>query len=113
MILKEYKFGEITINDETYENDLYIVDGTIHPNWWRKEGHKLHLEDITEILSSNPHTLVIGTGFYGRMKLTDEVKEELDNIGCQLIAKKTKQAVEIFNDRSDRENIACAFHLTC
>ncbi|MBD3405263.1 MAG: hypothetical protein GF411_03890 [Candidatus Lokiarchaeota archaeon] len=113
MKIEDYEFGKVKINGKKYEDDLIIIDGTIYPKWWRKEGHNLHLEDLTEIFSRKPDTLIVGTGFYGRMKVSEEIEKELEQIGCKLIVKKTKDAAKIFNEISDDKTIALAIHLTC
>ena len=81
-------------------------------SWWRKEGHLLQLEDVLSIVEANPKLVVIGTGYYGCMNISEEVKTELKSRGIELIAANSPEAVKLFNQNSEPRKIG-AFHLTC
>ena len=74
MKIKAYDFGQITIDGNTFRNDLKIVGGSIVPDWWRIEGHRLLIADIQDILESKPEVLVVGTGYSGLMSVSEQVK---------------------------------------
>ncbi len=114
MIVNDYSFGRIVIEGKTYTRDVIVSRDWIKPNWWRKEGHSVCLEDIKEILDRNPEVVVFGTGAYGAVKVRDEVIEELKRRGVRVICEPTAKAVEIYN-RLLREgkNVVLAAHLTC
>lgn len=115
--VEEYRFGYMKIGGKQYRHDLIILpDGSIIDNWWRKEGHRLGLDDITEILRAKPEILVVGTGFYGVMEVSSEVKKALAERRVELIIQDTRKAVETYNktiSSESRRRIAAAFHLTC
>ncbi len=114
MRIEKYRFGKMVIDGKEFTKDLKILPPTIAENWWRREGHKLHLEDIQDILQYNPEVLVVGTGAYGFMKVLPEVEEELRRREIHLIAEKTSRAVEIFNQlHGEGKKVCAAFHLTC
>ncbi len=51
VIIEEYHFGKIKINGITYRNDIRISSsGRILPEWWRKKGHQVEIEDLEDIL---------------------------------------------------------------
>lgn len=85
----------------------------IYKNWWRKEGHKLHLDDLNWVLDKNPTVLIVGKGKYGVLSVTKEVKNELRSREIELIESKSDEACQIFNRRVDSEDLAIAIHLTC
>ncbi|HDD24034.1 MAG TPA: hypothetical protein ENF52_01190, partial [Chloroflexi bacterium] len=61
--IESYEFGRITIRGQTYTSDVLVFpDGQVQSNWWRAEGHRLRLEDLTELLSQRPDVIVVGTG---------------------------------------------------
>ncbi len=114
MRIESYRFGRMVVDGREYRKDLKILPPSVVENWWRKEGHKLHLEDIGDILEYAPEVLVVGTGAYGFMKVLSEVKEELSRRGIRLIAERTSRAVEAFNSLYEEGKRVCgAFHLTC
>jgi hypothetical protein len=114
MIIEEYHFGSMTIDERRYRNDLKIIKGEVVSSWWRKEGHSVELEDVDDILSAKPRVLVVGTGQPGRMEVTRSLRSALDEAGIQLIEEPTALAMHTFNRLQRRgENVAGAFHLTC
>ncbi len=113
-MIEAYSFGNMRIMGESHRNDLKIIENKIVGNWWRREGHALYPEDIDDILYSSVETLVVGTGAYGRMRITEDAAKAIEGRGIQLVAVPTKEAVSIFNSlHSQGKHVAGAFHLTC
>ncbi len=113
MDIQDYRFGRITIDGKTYTKDVLIHKGVRSP-WWRKEGHALHPEDLEDILRARPEALVIGTGYYGRMKVPQETLERLKASGIEVHQAPTSEAVRLFGELQKRyADIAAALHLTC
>jgi len=53
--IPHYSFGTMAIASEEIRGDLFIhPDGRIPKNWWRAEGHRLQLQDLTELLADRP-----------------------------------------------------------
>lgn len=116
MIIESYNFGHITVSKRDYTSDLKIIKGEVHPNWWRKEGHRLSFGDIEDIVEARPKVLVVGTGAYGVMVLEEGLTERLNSIGIEVLARPTQKAVQAFNDlfkKMGSRDVAGAFHLTC
>lgn len=112
-MIESYEFGSIKINGKVYNKDLIIFPNRIKENWWRKEGHRLHIEDIKEVIAEKPEVLIIGTGYYGYMEVLKEVIEKINSLGITLIIEKTKKACKIFNDFYKNKKTVAALHLTC
>ena len=114
-MIHSYKFGHITICQKSYVNDVIVFQNHVQSNWWRKEGHKLQLEDIQSVLNKNkPTDLVVGTGKFGIMKISRDVKHYLDLHNIRLYAEKTDKAVKIYNRLIlTGDKVLGAFHLTC
>lgn len=109
--IREYDFGTININGNVYENDVILLGKKVVPNWWRDKGHELKAEDLEQVKDFNPDLLIIGQGYYGRMSVPNDLKNELD---VDFESHKTKEAIEIYNDKvTSGKKIAGAFHLTC
>ncbi len=114
MRIEAYRFGKMVVEGREYTRDLKIFPERIVDNWWRKEGHKLFLQDIEDIISYSPEVLVVGTGAYGFMKVQEEVREKLRELGIGLVEERTYKAVEVFNEMMQEGKKVCgAFHLTC
>ncbi len=114
MKIEKYEFGKIIIDGKVFDKDLKILIDKIIPNWWRKEGHHLYLEDIKDLLEEEIEVLIVGTGYMGLMKVDSEVKEYCQKKGIALHVNRTGKAVKIFNELvQQKKKIAAAFHLTC
>jgi hypothetical protein len=113
-MIDSYSFGSMSVKGKTHSNDLKIIENQIVGNWWRKEGHALYSEDIDDILYSDVETLVVGTGAYGNMRVTAEVKDAVDSRGIEMLSAPTEEAASMFNSlRAQGKKVAGAFHLTC
>jgi len=113
-MIENYSFGQMLINGKKYNSDLIIFKDYIYDSWWRKEGHNLYIDDIKEIIDEKPDTLIIGTGYYGLMKVPEELIEHIKSSGIkQVIVKKTGDACNDYNKLCKKKIIVAAFHLTC
>lgn len=111
--IDDYQFGKITIAGKSYTKDLIILPARIIPAWWRKEGHLLHLEDLSGVLEAQPQLLVIGQGAHGQMRVASDVVQALAAAGIEWIALPTKIACQEYNKRAVNQRVAAALHLTC
>lgn len=114
MRIEKYEFGEIVIKGKRYIKDLIIFPEKIKENWWRKEGHRVRMEDLEEIIKYNPQFLIIGTGYSGMMEVPGALIEKIEKMGIKVIVKPTKEAVQLFNEYIEKnKKVVCALHLTC
>jgi hypothetical protein len=106
----------IVIKGKRYRGDVIVFRDKVLVGWFRREGHRLHIDDLKQVLSAEPQpeVLVVGTGYSGLMKVSHEVEEVLASRGIKVIDQPTKQACRTFNEllKSGRR-VAAAFHLTC
>lgn len=111
--IDKYRLGKMVIEGKEYKYDLIIDSKGVNTSWWRKEGHRLHLDDIKAILERQPDVLIIGTGHYGGMEVPEEVIEQINRMGIYLYVDRSQRAVEVYNSMLDYNNIIAAFHLSC
>lgn len=113
-MIETYSFGNIRINGKSYSSDVKIIGEKVVSNWWRKTGHVVDVDDVTDILNSDVEILVVGMGQPGLMKVSPALKSELKNRGIELIEKPTAEAYVEFNRlHAKGKKVAGAFHLTC
>ncbi len=113
MKIEGYNFGEIIVNGKAYRADIIIFPDKVKPDWWRKEGHSLCIEDLEDVLKEKPEVLIIGTGAYGAMRVPDETLRVLRERGIEVKVLPTKLACEEFNKLVDKKKVVAALHLTC
>lgn len=114
MTIDAYSFGRIRIDGKDYASDVLVFAGRVRDHWWRREGHSLCMEDLAEVLADPPALLVVGTGYYGRMRVPEETLAALRGLGVEVKACSTGDAVAELN-RLQREaaRVVGALHLTC
>ena len=112
-MIESYTFGRMEIKGRAYTSDLILFPDKINDSWWRETGHNLSLKDLEDVFQETPEVLVIGTGFYGIMKVKEEVKQAARSKGVTLIIEKTENAVQQYNEIASEKKTIGAFHLTC
>lgn len=110
--LEDYSFGRLVADGQEHSRDLIVLPDRIVPDWWRREGHSLALEDLDEVAGELPERLVLGCGAQGRLRPDPAVIEELGRRGVDVEALPTADAVRRYNEL-DPGRTAAALHLTC
>ena len=114
MEVESYSFGRIKIGGKEYTSDVIVGRNFLKTNWWRKEGHRVQLADIPDILEYEPEVVVFGTGANDRVSVDSEVVEKLRSMGCEVYAEPTARAVQIYNEMlKSGKKVLLAAHLTC
>jgi hypothetical protein len=108
----DYRFGHIVVDGEEYTDDVIILPKRVVPGWWRKDGHRLVLEDLDEVLGELPERLVVGAGAQRRMRPDPAAIDELGRRGVSVEVLETKRAVARYREL-DPASTAAALHLTC
>lgn len=112
MKLSGYRFGKVEVDGVPYTEDVQVLPDGVR-SWWRKEGHKVHPDDLRDALQAGAEVVIIGTGYFGRVEVTEEAKRALSERGVELMALKTGEAVEAFNEVSRKRRACALLHLTC
>ena len=112
--LTAYSFGLVKVDGRTMTRDLILVGDEIFSPWIRKEGHRLHIDDLKWALDRRPDVLIVGTGAFGALRVSSEVVDILGERGIELLSVKTEEAIAAYNHRIGRgDRVACGLHLTC
>jgi hypothetical protein len=111
-------FGSITIDGAAYLHDVLIrTDGTITKRKKKLSkrvygtSHTISLDEAQHIYEEGAEMLLIGTGQYNLVQLSDEASSFFDECGLPVDLKATPQAVEAWNKLP--ENAIGLFHVTC
>lgn len=112
-MIDSYGFGEIVVDGQRYTSDVIIYPDRVDSSWWRKEGHRLSIEDLEDIVKAKPETLIVGTGDAGAMNVPEETKDYLEARGIKLVAERSGEACQIYNEMFHSGKIIAALHLTC
>lgn len=102
------------IDGTEYRTDLIVFPDRVRPDWRRKQGHSLVMEDLDDVLEFGPEVLIVGKGDSGLMQIPASTEKALQERGIGLNAEKTGRAWQLFNEQIQKGKKAVgAFHLTC
>jgi len=109
-MIESYEFGKYIINGKPFEYDIKIIDGIVSK--WRD--HHMAKTDIVDLIEAKPELIIIGTGAYGVIKVSNKISEYIKCNNIRLLIHKTKEACEEYN-KAEKEGIkvAAIFHGTC
>ena len=113
--IEDYNPGHVVVDGVELDRDVIVLPGRVLPNWWRRDGHSLVLEDLEEVLDELPQHLIVGCGYAGRLEPSPAVIEALAERGVEVEALRTDQAVARFGELEAHNPaaVAAALHLTC
>ncbi len=112
------KFGEVTVGRKTYDRDIYIsVGGKVKKRDRRLakqlygSSHTIGPQELEKVCQGGPEVLFIGSGQSGRVELTAEARQFLEQraIQCEILT--TPKAAEAYNRSQQRK--ATLIHVTC
>lgn len=113
--IESYSPGRIVVDGVELNRDVIVLPNRVLPNWWRRDGHSLVIEDLEDVLDDLPERLIVGCGYSGRLQPDPSVLEALANRGVKVEALPTDEAVARFEELETRDPaaVAAALHLTC
>jgi len=116
--IDDTSFGSITINNEKYKHDVYItLDSKVEKRHKKlsKEiygtSHTISKDEVKYIYREGANALIIGTGQYGIVNLSDEAANFLSQKKCDVNLLPTPLAIKAWNTAEGR--VIGLFHVTC
>jgi len=121
MDIKTHHFGSITIDGVEYKKDIVVDQGKIFKRDKKiSKKYKDKFDGHTPLTGEenipwNCKTLVIGTGYYGSLPISDDFKKNAEKRGVELKIFKTPEAIDFLNklNKEDFKDINVILHLTC
>lgn len=114
----ETKFGSITVDGKIYHHDIIIkLNGKIEKrksNLSRAvygSSHIVSLDEAKEIYDKGACCLIVGSGQFGQLKLSEDAIRFFREQQCEIKIKPTPNAIEEWNTYS--EKVIGLFHVTC
>jgi hypothetical protein len=110
--IEDYSFGRVVVDGTEHSRDVIVLPQRVVGDWWRKDGHSLVIEDLSEVLDELPERLIVGCGADGRLHPHPSVIEALAQRDIEVEALPTAEAVRRYGE-SNPARTAAALHLTC
>ena len=112
------KFGSITIAGEVYRHDVVIrLDGRVKKRKKKLSkaiygtSHTISFDEARHVYQEGADHLILGTGQYGLVKLSDEASEFFERQGCRVTSLPTPEAIHVWNETQG--DLIGLFHVTC
>jgi len=111
-------FGSITIEGEFLENDILIrLDEQVKKRKKKLSkavygtSHMISLDEAKYIYEQGAKRLIIGTGQYDSVRLSDEAASYFQQRQCKVELFATPQAIQVWNE--SKGAVIGLFHVTC
>ena len=112
------EFGSITIDGEELEHDVIIrLKGKVKKREKKLSkaiygtSHIISLDEAKQVYQKGAELLIIGSGQYGNVTLSDEAKAYFERKKCQAKLLRTPDAITIWNKTEGA--LIGLFHITC
>lgn len=110
-------FGEIVVDGKRYDHDVVIENGRVRS---RDKGPSRSLKaqfghtplSSEESIPWSSPTLLIGSGYSGRLPITPELAEQAGEHDVKLVVIPTSRAVDLLNG-SEVSEMNAILHVTC
>lgn len=116
--INQTTFGSITIEKDTFEHDVIIrLNGQVKKRKKKLSkaiygtSHILSLAEAKHVYEKGVQRLIIGTGQYGNVKLSEEAADYFKRQQCQVDLLPTPEAIQVWNEAEGR--VISVFHVTC
>lgn len=116
--ISDTRFGSITVEGRTYENDIVInLGGEVikRKKKLSKEiygtSHKVSKEEAKFIFNKGAEMVIIGNGQHGVLELSEGAQEYFIKRNCKIRLLQTPDAITEWNKVSGR--VVAMFHITC
>ena len=116
--IDETAFGSIIIKGHTYEHDV-VIDLNSKVKKRKKKlskaiygtSHILSLDEAKHVVQEGAEKLIIGSGQYFKLKLSDEAADYAKAKKCHVTLLSTGEALEAWNKATGA--VIGLFHVTC
>jgi len=111
-------FGSITIRGQKIRHDVMLrLDGSVRKRKKKLSkrvygtSHTISLDEAKHLYEEGAELLVIGTGRFDSVRLSEEAQAHLEKHNCQTTLARTTEAIHIWNEAQGK--VIGLFHVTC
>ena len=116
--IDETEFGWIKIAGTSFDHDVLIRLSSQVKKRKKKlskaiygTSHTISLDEAKHVYEERAEQLIIGTGQYGLVELSDEAADYFERQGCQVKLLPTPKAIQAWNKAEGA--VIGLFHVTC
>jgi len=110
-------WGHMELEGNIQGKDFILYPGGAEPWDWNvsgtNHGNGIQVADMEKILEKGATKIILSRGMLGRLRVSGEVINLLEQAGVEYKILKTKKAIEEYNNCCENEPIGGLFHSTC
>jgi len=117
-VIQATSFGSITIDGQTFRHDVILrLDGAIKKRKKKLSkqvygtSHTISLDEAKHVYEEGAELLIIGTGKFDSVRLSEEAEAYLEKHGCRTELAPTSKAIKLWNEAQGP--VIGLFHVTC
>ena len=117
-IINDTSFGSIVVSHKIYDHDIVIrLDGSINKRKKKLSkavygtSHVVSEEEMANMYEPDAELIVVGSGQFERLSLSNEAKEFLKQQACGYEIMATPKAVDYWNSHDGK--FIGLYHVTC
>ena len=116
--VQDSTFGQITVDEDVYRHDILIrLSGKVKKRKKKLSkqvygtSHTISLDEARHVYEDGAELLVIGTGQYDLVRLSNEAQVYLEKHNCRTELAATPDAIGVWNKAKGK--VIGLFHVTC
>jgi hypothetical protein len=116
--IEDTSFGSITIDGREIMNDVILrLDGSVKKRKKKLSkrvygtSHTISLDEVKHVHEEGAELLIIGTGQYDLVRLSEEAQAYLEEHNCRTKLAATPDAIPLWNKAKGK--VVGLFHVTC
>lgn len=110
-------WGSMEIEGNIKGKDFFLYPGGAEPWDWNVSGtnHRggIQVADVEKILEKDATKIILSQGMLGRLRISKDVINLLEQSGIEYKILKTNKAMEEYNKWCEKELVGGLFHSTC
>ena len=112
----ELAWGRLEVEGSTFK-DAKLFPGGARAWDWNETGTRhepgIQPADVEELLERGTTAVVLSKGFYGRLGVTPEALQMLEDRGVAAHVRQTEEAIELYNELRETQKVGALIHSTC
>jgi hypothetical protein len=109
-------WGRLEVEGGTFK-DAKLFPGGARAWDWNETGtrHEPGIQpgDVEELLERGTTAVVLSKGFYGRLGVTPEALQMLEEGGVAAHVRQTEEAIALYNELRETQKVGALIHSTC
>jgi hypothetical protein len=112
----ELAWGRLEVEGSTFK-DAKLFPGGARAWDWNETGTRhepgIQPADVEELLERGTTAVVLSKGFYGRLGVTPEALQMLEDRGVAAHVRQTEEAIALYNELRETQKVGALIHSTC